>query len=176
MENQGWCKPFIASIIIVGLTLLILWFFLWNIIDDLRKKINNLIGYATNLIGPMIDFFTNLINFVANDSKELLNKINDSIERISSSLNEITTPANALRITQLLKEKVKIGFGDENRLSQEKINVEISKVSNSSPQNQLSILKVLNTLDVSVSKNLGDRGEIVKNVRKFVSHLVMDWT
>jgi len=169
METQTWCKPIIASIFVVGLAILVLWFFVWNVIDDLKRKINNVFGFATGLVDLMFDYFNDLFQFTLNKSEVILERLKLTIEKINKILNKIQSPAFGLTFSNFLNKKINIGYKKGEELNQHDLNVIISNLV-TNQRAKMSIINALDGLDHSIFNN--SVLNVNANIVNFVSNLI----
>lgn len=169
METQGWFKPIISSIIIVGLAMLVLWFFAWNMIDDLKRKINDVFGFATGLVDLMFEFFNNLFQYTLNKSEILLERLNVTIEKINKILTNIHGSSFESSVSIFLRKKISIGYVKGEEKLQHDLNVTISNLVKNQ-RARMSIISTLDELDYSIFNN--SVLNFNTNIINFVSNLI----
>lgn len=172
MKDNGWFKPFAAAFIVLGLALLVAWVIFDTYYNKITSKINNTFKKVNNLVGPMIDFFNFAYRYITNPSEELLSKVNDTLSVVTDTLNKISNPDVALKINNLMQQKVRLGYEKGNEEEQQKLNKAISEATNGKKEVKQSIFNALNAIDAMFFNRLGDPEKLRDSISTFSSSLL----
>jgi hypothetical protein len=172
MEDNGWFKPFAAAFIVLGLALLIGWFIFDMYYNKITSKINNTFKKVNNLVGPMIDYFNFAYRYISNPSEELLTNVKDALSVVTDTLNKVGSPDVALKINNLMQQKIRLGYQKGKEEEQRKLNEAIASATNAKKEVKQSIINSLNSIDAMFFQNQGDPAKLRDYISTFTSGLL----
>lgn len=172
MCSDGWFKPFVASFIVLGLALLIGWFVIDSYVNRLFRKFGDTLKKVNGLVVPMMDYFNVAYRYVINPSDDLKKQLNQSLLVVTDTLNKLGDADTVLKINNLMREKVKIGYDIGKEPEQRAVNMEIAKAMKANKQVQQSIFESLEAIDSMFFKRLGDPNKLRSNISNFTSNLL----
>lgn len=81
-----WCVGILSAILVVALTLLIIWFVLWNVVTSWKRKFLTLEGEVMHFVNQSVEFLSNLISGDKIKVAESLHSLMKTIEAMIKNL------------------------------------------------------------------------------------------
>ena len=161
---------FVAAIIVAILVIAILGLVAWNVIGNIKAKINKVIQSVFQIGEYVVSFVTALAEFILTNSEAAKEKLITAIKNLVDVFKNFIGDVKSKEVGDLLMEKIdhyKDGAVEELY----KINERVSKVISGSRSAQVKLSETMSRIDkVIVSGNFTDgsirglSGELILNI------------